>query len=100
MCLPPGVLQPMQLPLTGLSFEEGNTNGLLTDSTLTAGSFSATEQPHLQTGHNLPHNQCTVSNGQPSGTNLTASENPFAFEQPYQVLYESLHLTSSGKVKI
>ncbi|CAN0922441.1 Transcription factor SPATULA [Linum grandiflorum] len=94
MCLP-GVLQPMQLPLTGLSFEEGN-NGLLPNSTLTAGgSFSGTEEPpHLQTGQNLGHNQCTVSNqptGQPSGTN------PFAFEQPYQVLYESLNLTSSGK---
>ncbi|CAN1776328.1 Transcription factor SPATULA [Linum perenne] len=95
MCLP-GVLQPMQLPLAGLNFEEGN--GLMNSSTLT-GSFSATEEPHVQTAHNHP-NQCTVSNqptGEPSGTNITTSENPFAFEQPYHVLYGSLNLASSEK---
>ncbi|CAI0424654.1 unnamed protein product [Linum tenue] len=98
MCLP-GLLQPMQLPLSGLSFEEGN--GLMNTTTLT-GTFSANEETSAaQPGLNLP-NQCTVSNQPPSGTNNipSSSENPFAFEQPYHVLYGSLNLTSSSPKEI
>ncbi|CAI0465018.1 unnamed protein product [Linum tenue] len=99
MCLP-GLLQPMQLPLTGLSFEEGN--GLMNNTTPLTGSFSATEETSAaQPGLNLP-NQCTGSSQAPSGTNNnpSSSKNPFAFEQPYHVLYGSLNVTSSSPKEI
>ncbi|CAK7347522.1 unnamed protein product [Dovyalis caffra] len=95
MCLP-GALQPMQLPLSGMSFDEGN--GLLTTSALT-GIFSANEESSVQTALNLP-SHCTISN-QPiaihSGTNLTSSETNFGFEPSVQVNHAPFNLSASSK---
>jgi len=96
MCLP-GALQPMQPPLSGMSFDEGN--GLLTTDTLT-GIFSANEESSVQTALNLP-SQCTVSNQPiaiPSGTNITSSETSFGFEPLIHVNHAPFNLCTSSKV--
>jgi hypothetical protein len=96
MCLP-GALQPMQPPLSGMSFDEGN--GLLTTDTLT-GIFSANEESSVQTSLNLP-SQCTVSNQPiaiPSGTNITSSETSFGFEPLIHVNHAPFNLCTSSKV--
>ncbi|XP_011017183.1 PREDICTED: transcription factor SPATULA-like isoform X2 [Populus euphratica] len=95
MCLP-GALQPMQPPLSGMSFDEGN--GLLTTNTLT-GIFSANEESSVQTALNLP-SQCTVSNQPiaiPSGTNITSSETNFGFEPLIHVNHAPFNLCTSSK---
>uniref|UniRef100_B9GNU6 BHLH domain-containing protein n=1 Tax=Populus trichocarpa TaxID=3694 RepID=B9GNU6_POPTR len=95
MCLP-GALQPMQPPLSGMSFDEGN--GLLTTDTLT-GIFSANEESSVQTALNLP-SQCTVSNQPiaiPSGTNITSSETSFGFEPLIHVNHAPFNLCTSSK---
>ncbi|KAF9687552.1 hypothetical protein SADUNF_Sadunf02G0105300 [Salix dunnii] len=75
MCLP-GAPQAMQLPLSGMSFDEGN--GLLTTNTL-IGIFYADEESSVQPALNLP-SHCTNSNQPnaiPPGTNITSSETTF-----------------------
>jgi hypothetical protein len=96
MCLP-GALQPMQLPLSGMSFDEGI--GLLTTNTLT-GIFSANEESSEQNSLNLP-TQCTISNQPitiPSGTNITSSETNFGFEPQIHVNHAPFNLSTSSKV--
>ncbi|XP_034897284.1 transcription factor PIF5 isoform X2 [Populus alba] len=95
MCLP-GALQPMQPPLSGMSFDEGN--GLLTTNTLT-GIFSANEESSVQTALNLP-SQCTVSNQPiaiPSGTNITSSETNVGFESLIHANHAPLNPCASSK---
>jgi len=96
MCLP-GALQPMQLPLSGMSFDEGI--GLLTTNTLT-GIFSANEESSEQNSLNLP-TQCTISSQPitiPSGTNITSSETNFGFEPQIHVNHAPFNLSTSSKV--
>ncbi|XP_061962318.1 transcription factor SPATULA-like isoform X3 [Populus nigra] len=95
MCLP-GALQPMQLPLSGMSFDEGI--GLLTTNTLT-GIFSANEESSEQNSLSLP-TQCTISNQPitiPSGTNITSSETNFGFEPQIHVNHAPFNLSTSSK---
>lgn len=95
MCIP-GALQPMQPPLSGMSFDEGN--GLLTTNTLT-GIFSANEESSVQTALNLP-SQCTVSNQPiaiPSGTNITSSETNFGFESLIHANHAPFNPCASSK---
>ncbi|KAJ6872147.1 transcription factor SPATULA isoform X1 [Populus alba x Populus x berolinensis] len=95
MCLP-GALQPMQLPLSGMSFDEGI--GLLNTNTLT-GIFSANEESSEQNSLNLP-TQCTISNQPitiPSGTNITSSETNFGFEPQIHVNHAPFNLSTSSK---
>ncbi|KAF9668546.1 hypothetical protein SADUNF_Sadunf14G0014700 [Salix dunnii] len=95
MCLP-GALQPMQLPLSGMSFDEGN--GLLTTNTLT-GIFSASEDSSQQNALNLP-TQCTISNQPitiPSGSNITSSETNFGFEPLIHINHAPFNLSTSSK---
>ncbi|XP_050229393.1 transcription factor SPATULA-like [Mercurialis annua] len=87
MCLP-GVLQPMQLPLAGMSFDEGG--GLLNANA---------EENSAQTTLNIP-NRCTESNqpiGLPSATGIISSETPFGFEPLVQAHYEPFNLCTSSK---
>ena len=96
MCLP-GALQPMQLPLSGMSFDEGN--GLLTTNTLT-GMFSASEENSQQNALNLP-TQCTISNQPitiPSGSNIASSETNFGFEPLIHINHAPFNLSTSSKV--
>ncbi|KAJ6344726.1 hypothetical protein OIU76_006282 [Salix suchowensis] len=95
MCLP-GALQPMQLPLSGMSFDEGN--GLLTTNTLT-GMFSASEENSQQNALNLP-TQCTISNQPitiPSGSNIASSETNFGFEPLIHINHAPFNLSTSSK---
>uniref|UniRef100_A0A6N2MVK5 BHLH domain-containing protein n=1 Tax=Salix viminalis TaxID=40686 RepID=A0A6N2MVK5_SALVM len=95
MCLP-GAPQPMQLPLSGMSFDEGN--GLLITNTL-KGIFSADEESSVQTALNLP-SHCTDSNqpvAVPSGTNITSSEANFGYEPLIHVNHATFDLCTSSK---
>ncbi|XP_002510190.2 transcription factor SPATULA [Ricinus communis] len=95
MCLP-GVLQPMQLPLTGMSFDEGG--GLLNTNSAT-GAFSENDESSAQATLSLP-NRCAVSNQPiilPSTTNITSSETPFGFEPLIQASGEPFNLSTSSK---
>ncbi|KAJ6675853.1 TRANSCRIPTION FACTOR SPATULA-LIKE ISOFORM X1 [Salix viminalis] len=95
MCLP-GALQPMQLPLSGMSFDEGN--GLLTTNTLT-GMFSASDENSQQNALNLP-TQCTISNQPitiPSGSNIASSETNFGFEPLIHINHAPFNLPTSSK---
>ncbi|XP_020533722.1 transcription factor SPATULA isoform X2 [Jatropha curcas] len=96
MCLP-GVLQPMQLPMTGMSFDEGN--GLLNTNAAT-GAFAENDEKSAQTVLSLP-NRCTVTNqpvGLPSATNITSSEASYGFEPLFQVHYEPFNISSSKEI--
>lgn len=89
----------MQLPLTGMSFDEGN--GLLNTNTIT-GTFPANEESCVQNALNLP-SQCTISNQPivlPQGTNITSSENSFGFEPLIQVHHGPFNLSPSSKVTL
>ena len=105
MCLP-GVLQPIQLPQPGMSFDE--RNGCL-NSSRGMGTFFGNEESSRQSASNLP-NQCTLPNQPfviPSATNITISEtsigsiNPLALQsnqsidESSQAHYNTLNLPSS-----
>ncbi|KAJ8763271.1 hypothetical protein K2173_026172 [Erythroxylum novogranatense] len=95
MCLP-GVLQPVQLPLSGLGFEQGN---ILLNTNTTAGAFSANEESSIHTSHNLP-NQGTVSNQPivfPSRASINSSETTFGFDPMVQVHHGPFSVTTSTK---
>ncbi|XP_021691101.2 transcription factor SPATULA isoform X2 [Hevea brasiliensis] len=95
MCLP-GVLQPMQLPMTGLNFDEGS--GLL-NANAAAGTFSENDENLARTALSLP-NRRTASNQPivlPSATNITSSETSYGFEPLVQVHYEPFNLSTSSK---
>lgn len=95
MCLP-GVMHPMQLPLsqTGLGYNEGNKY-LNSSSTL-----SSSEERSMQSAYNLS-NSCNISNQQiaiPSVTNITTLEAALGFEQSIQAHYVPFNLPISSKV--
>ncbi|XP_021687496.2 transcription factor SPATULA isoform X2 [Hevea brasiliensis] len=95
MCLP-GVRQPMQLPMTGLNFDE--VNGLLNTNAAT-GIFSENDENSAQTALSLP-NRCTVSNRPnflTSATNIASAEISYGFEPLIQVHYEPFNLYTSSK---
>ncbi|GMY28702.1 transcription factor SPATULA-like isoform X1 [Fagus crenata] len=108
MCLP-GVLQPIQLPRTGLSFDEGN--GCL-NSSRGMGIVFGNEESSRQSASNHP-NLFTLSNQPfviPSVTNITISEtsigsiNPLvlrsnqSIEESAQAHYNTLNLPSSKEI--
>uniref|UniRef100_A0A2N9H646 BHLH domain-containing protein n=1 Tax=Fagus sylvatica TaxID=28930 RepID=A0A2N9H646_FAGSY len=83
MCLP-GVLQPIQLPRTGLSFDEGN--GCL-NSSRGMGIVFGNEESSRQSASNHP-NLCTLSNQPfviPSVTNITISETSIGSINPLEI---------------
>ncbi|KAG8632642.1 transcription factor SPATULA isoform X2 [Manihot esculenta] len=95
MCLP-GVLPPMNLPMTGLTFDEGS--GLLDTNAATV-TFSENGENSARTALSHP-NRCTVSNQTivlPSATNITSSETSYGFEPLIQVHYEPFNLSTSSK---
>ncbi|KAF3968456.1 hypothetical protein CMV_007659 [Castanea mollissima] len=109
MCLP-GVLQPIQLPQPGMSFDE--RNGCL-NSSRGMGTFFGNEESLRQSASNLP-NQCTLSNQPfviPTATNLTISEtsicsiNPLvlqsnqSIDESAQAHYHTLNLPSSQEIR-
>ncbi|XP_037494339.1 transcription factor SPATULA isoform X3 [Jatropha curcas] len=90
-------VQPMQLPMTGMSFDEGN--GLLNTNAAT-GAFAENDEKSAQTVLSLP-NRCTVTNqpvGLPSATNITSSEASYGFEPLFQVHYEPFNISSSKEI--
>ncbi|KAJ4701729.1 Transcription factor SPATULA like [Melia azedarach] len=92
----PGVLPSMQLPQTGMVFEEGN--GLLNTNRGTE-TFSTNEESSVQSGFNLS-NQCTISNQLirvPSSANISTSETSFGLEPMIQAHYGPFNLSSSSK---
>lgn len=92
----PGVLPSMQLPQTGMVFDEGN--GLLNTNGGTE-TFSANEESSVQTGFNLS-SQCTISNqpvALPSAANIGTSETAFGLEPLIQAHYGPFTLSSSSK---
>ncbi|KAJ4840849.1 hypothetical protein Tsubulata_027783 [Turnera subulata] len=95
MCLP-GVLQPMQMPLEGVSF--GEATELFNMNTVT-GTCSANEENSAQTALNLP-SQCAMPN-QPIvmhvGPNMTNSETALGFGPLIQVHHAPFNLSSSPK---
>lgn len=93
----PGVLPSMQLPQTGMVFDEGN--GLLNTNGGTE-TFSANEESSVQTGFNLS-SQCTISNqpvALPSAANISTSETAFGLEPLIQAHYGPFTLPPSSKV--
>lgn len=95
----PGVLPSMQLPQTGMVFEEGN--GLLNTNRGTE-TFSTNEESSVQSGFNLS-NQCTISNQLirvPSSANISTSETSFGLEPMIQAHYGPFNLSSSSKVTL
>ncbi|KAJ0087506.1 hypothetical protein Patl1_08917 [Pistacia atlantica] len=96
MCLP-GVLQPMQLPQTGIVFDDGND---LPNTNSVTNNFSANEETSVQTAFNLS-NQCTVSNQPiaiPSTADFNSSETPFGLEPLIQAHYAPFSLSSSKEI--
>ncbi|KAL0017420.1 hypothetical protein SO802_004489 [Lithocarpus litseifolius] len=106
----PGVLQPIQLPQPGMSFDE--RNGCL-NSSRGMGTFFGNEESLRQSASNLP-NQCTLSNQPfviPSATNITISEtsigsiNPLILQsnqlidESAQAHYNTLNLPSSQEIR-
>ncbi|KAH9692421.1 transcription factor SPATULA [Citrus sinensis] len=92
----PGVLPSMQLPQTGMVFDEGN--GLLNTNGGTE-TFSANEESSVQTGFNLS-SQCTISNqpvALPSAANISTSETAFGLEPLIQAHYGPFTLPPSSK---
>ncbi|XP_050266845.1 transcription factor PHYTOCHROME INTERACTING FACTOR-LIKE 13-like isoform X1 [Quercus robur] len=109
MCLP-GLLQPIQLPQPGMSFDE--RNGCL-NSSRGMGTFFGNEESLRQSASNLP-NQCTLPNQPfviPSATNITISEtsigsiNPLllqsnqSIDESAQAHYTTLYLPSSQEIR-
>nr|POE74023.1 transcription factor spatula [Quercus suber] len=109
MCLP-GVLQPIQLPQPGMSFDE--RNGCL-NSSRGMGTFFGNEERLRQSASNLP-NQCTLSNQPfviPSATNITISETSIGsiiplvlqsnqlIDESAQAHYNTLNLPSSQEIR-
>lgn len=105
MCLP-GVLQSIQLPQPGMSFDERNGSLNLSRG---MGTFFGNEESLRQSASDLP-NQCALSNQPfviPSATNLTISEtsigsiNPLvlqsnqSIDESAQAHYHTLNLPSS-----
>ncbi|XP_031267146.1 transcription factor SPATULA-like isoform X2 [Pistacia vera] len=87
----PGVLQPMQLPQTGIVFDDGND---LPNTNSVTNNFSANEETSVQTAFNLS-NQCTVSNQPiaiPSAADFNSSETPFGLEPLIQAHYAPFSL--------
>ncbi|XWS21216.1 hypothetical protein CRYUN_Cryun30bG0036500 [Craigia yunnanensis] len=97
MCLP-GVLQPLQLPPTGMGYDEGN--GFFSPNT-GAGTFSSNKQSSMNTPFNLS-NPCTISNQPivaPSVANTSNLEASFGFESSAEAHYGSFtHSTSSKEI--
>ncbi|XP_065848138.1 transcription factor SPATULA-like isoform X2 [Euphorbia lathyris] len=96
MCLP-GVMQPLQLPLTGMVFDEGS--GLLNTNAAT-GAFPEHDENSAQTGLSRLPNRNTVSNQPiipPSAPNIPSSDTSFGFEPLMQVHYEPFNLSTSSK---
>ncbi|XVE55862.1 hypothetical protein DITRI_Ditri03aG0191200 [Diplodiscus trichospermus] len=95
MCLP-GVLQPIQMPPTGMGYDEGN--GFFSPNT-GAGTFSSNEESSMNTPLNLS-NPCTIS-GQPivapSAANISNFEASFGFETSAQAQYGPFSQSTSSK---
>ncbi|XVE94932.1 hypothetical protein REPUB_Repub02eG0052500 [Reevesia pubescens] len=97
MCLP-GVLQPMQLPTTGMGYDE--RNGFFSPNT-GACTFSANEETSMNTPFNLS-NPCTISNQPivaPPVANISNLEASYGFESSAEAHYGSFtHSTSSKEI--
>lgn len=97
MCLP-GVPQPMQMPPTGLGYDEGH--GFFSPN-IGAGTFSSNEESSMNTPFNLS-NPCTISNlpvVAPSVANMSNLEASIGFESPAGAHYGSFtHSTSSKEI--
>ncbi|XVF36302.1 hypothetical protein REPUB_Repub19eG0046700 [Reevesia pubescens] len=97
MCLP-GVLQQMQMPTTGMGYDEGN--GFFSPNAV-AGTFSSNEESSMNTPFNLS-NPCTISNlpiAAPSIANISNLEASFGFEAYAEAHYGSFtHSTSSKEI--
>ncbi|WCJ35455.1 Transcription factor SPATULA [Euphorbia peplus] len=96
MCLP-GAMQPLQLPITGMSFDEGS--GLLNTNAAT-GAFSENDENPEQTALGRLPNRNTISNQSmtlPSAPNIPSSDTPFGFEPLMQAHYEPFNLSTSSK---
>ena len=81
MCLL-GVLQPMQMPPTGMGYDEGT--GLFRPNT-GVGTFSSNEESSMNTLFNLS-NPCTISNQPtvaPSAANVSNFETSFGLTGGY-----------------
>lgn len=90
----PGVLEPMQLPQTGIVFDEGNE---LLHTNRGTNNISANEETTVQTAFNLS-NQCNISNQPiaiPSVADTNTPETPFGLEPLIQSHYEPFNLQSS-----
>ncbi|XP_021903373.1 transcription factor SPATULA-like isoform X2 [Carica papaya] len=95
VCLP-GVLQPMQLPPTGMGYHD---DGGLLNSAPGAGTISANEESSVQTAYILP-SQCASSSQSiaiPSVTNINALETSFGFEPSIQANYGPFNLTPTSE---
>ncbi|KHG11679.1 Transcription factor SPATULA -like protein [Gossypium arboreum] len=97
MCLP-GVPQSMQMPPTGLGYDEGH--GFFSPN-IGAGTFSSNEERSMNTPFNLS-NPCTISNlpvAAPSVANVSNLEASIGFESPAGAHYGSFtHSTSSKEI--
>ncbi|KAG8494137.1 hypothetical protein CXB51_011803 [Gossypium anomalum] len=97
MCLP-GVPQPMQMPPTGLGYDEGH--GFFSPN-IGAGTFSSNEESSMNTPFNLS-NPCTISNlpvVAPSVANMSNLEASIGFESPAGAHHGSFtHSTSSKEI--
>ncbi|XP_044475633.1 transcription factor ALC-like [Mangifera indica] len=93
----PGVLEPMQLPQTGIVFDEGNE---LLHTNRGTNNISANEETTVQTAFNLS-NQCNISNQPiaiPSVADTNMPETPFGLEPLIQSHYEPFNLQSSKEI--
>ncbi|XWS24215.1 hypothetical protein CRYUN_Cryun28dG0081600 [Craigia yunnanensis] len=97
MCLP-GILQPMQMPPTGMGYDEGN--GFFSPNT-EAGTFSSNEKSLMNTPFNLS-NLCTISNQPivaPSAANVSNFEASFGFGSSAEAQYGPFsHSTPSKEI--
>ncbi|EOY14413.1 hypothetical protein QUC31_000026 [Theobroma cacao] len=97
MCLP-GVLQPTQLPPTGMGYDEGNR---FFSPNTEAGTFSSNEESLMNTPFNLS-NPCTISNQPivaPSVANISNLEASFGFKSSAEAHCGSFsHSTSSKEI--
>lgn len=97
MCLP-GVLQPMQLPPTGIGYDEGN--GFFSPNT-GAGAFPSNEESSMNPPFNLS-NPCTITNQPivaPPRSNVSNFEASFGFESSAEEQYGAFsHPTSSKEI--
>uniref|UniRef100_A0A2P2J608 Transcription factor SPATULA-like isoform X1 n=1 Tax=Rhizophora mucronata TaxID=61149 RepID=A0A2P2J608_RHIMU len=95
MCFP-GALQPLELPLTGLNFDEGN---ILSNTNAATGAFSANEESSVHTSHNIS-SQCTISNLPiviPSRTNINPQDTSFGFDSLADVDHEPFSFSTVSK---